>query len=93
LCTHVKTGLRTPIRAGRVICEVGGKVYWEEVRPWLKRFAKLLPFEAIAVNTEILSKLDEEEEKLKDTNVNPVTPHLPPPPPFRESGNIVAPVK
>jgi hypothetical protein len=63
---------RTPIKAGRVICEVGGKVYWEEVNPWLKRFAANLPFEAIAVNTEILQKLNEEEERLKEANTNPV---------------------
>jgi hypothetical protein len=63
---------RTPIKAGRVICEVGGKVYWEEVNPWLKRFAANLPFEAIAVNTEILQKLNDEEERLKEANTNPV---------------------
>jgi hypothetical protein len=55
-----------------VICEVGGKVYWEEINPWLKRFAAMLPFEAIAVNAEILKKLNDEEERLKEANINPV---------------------
>ncbi len=64
------------MKAGRVICEVGGKCYWEEVSPWLKRFAAILPFEAIAVNPEILKKLNEEEERLKDLNTNPVRSHF-----------------
>ncbi len=32
----------------------------------------MLPFEAIAVNAEILKKLDDEEERLKEANINPV---------------------
>ena len=35
----------TPVRAGRVILEVGGNVYWEEVRPWLNRICKMFSFE------------------------------------------------
>ena len=61
------------MKAGRVICEVGGKCYWEEISPWLKRFAAILPFEAIAVNPEILQKLNDQEEGLKELNTNPVS--------------------
>lgn len=64
----------TPIKAGRVILEVGGKVSWEEVKPWLSNVAKMLPFEAIAVNDDILTKLDAEEKRLLHTeNKNPIT--------------------
>ena len=63
---------RTPVKAGRVILEVGGKCYWEEINPWLKRFAAMLPFEAIAVNAQILETLNSEEERLHEQNVNPV---------------------
>lgn len=64
---------RTPVKAGRVIVEIGGKVYWEEVRPWLSRFAAMLPFEAIAVNVDILERLDKEEERLNHLNQNPIS--------------------
>lgn len=63
----------TPIRAGRVIVEVGGKIMWEEVQPWLAAVAKKLPFEAVAVNSEMLKKLREEEERLIKTNKNPIS--------------------
>lgn len=62
----------TPIRAGRVIFEVGGKVAWEEVQPWLNNVACLLPFSAIAVNQNILDTLNAEEKRLlDDDNLNP----------------------
>jgi large subunit ribosomal protein L16 len=55
-----------------VILEVGGKCFWEEINPWLKRFAAMLPFEAIAVNAQILDSLNKEEARLHEENVNPV---------------------
>jgi len=63
----------TPIRAGRVILEVGGKLLWEEVQPWLSKIAAKLPFDAVAVNCEMLEKLNAEEARLWATNTNPVT--------------------
>jgi len=63
----------TPIRAGRVVVEVGGKTMWEEVQPWLSKVAGKLPFEAMAVNSEMLRKLREEEERLLNTNQNPIS--------------------
>lgn len=63
----------TPVRAGRVILEVGGKLMWEEARPWLQTIAAKLPFEAIAVNSEMLKKFREEEERLVKTNKNPIS--------------------
>ena len=35
----------TPIKAGRVIMEVGGNLYWEEVRPWLSNVCTMFNFE------------------------------------------------
>lgn len=63
----------TPVRAGRIIVEVGGKALWEEVQPWLNKLAGKLPFSAIAVNSEMLKRLREEEQRLVDTNLNPIT--------------------
>jgi len=66
-------GYGTPVRAGRIIVEVGGKLLWEEVKPWLTRMANTLPFPAMAINAEMLRKFREEEARLHDTNKNPIT--------------------
>ena len=63
----------TPVKAGRVILEVGGKVMWDEVRPWLDKVVAKLPFEAISVNKRLLDRLNEEEKRLEETNENPYT--------------------
>jgi len=63
----------TPIRAGRVILEVGGKTLWPEAQPWLEEITKKLPFRAMAVNAEMLKELDAEEQRLHETNLNPIT--------------------
>ena len=63
----------TPVRAGRIVFEVGGKVDWDEVHPWLSRLAKLLPFEAMAVNQDILDRLNAEENRLQQANTNGMT--------------------
>ena len=54
----------TPVKAGRVIVEVGGKVLWEEIRPVLNFIAAKLPFDAMAVSQEQMERLDAEEERL-----------------------------
>jgi len=66
-------GYGTPVRAGRIIVEVGGKLLWDEVRPWLSRIANTLPFPAMAINAEMLRKFKEEEARLHATNKNPIT--------------------
>lgn len=66
-------GYGTPVRAGRVIVEVGGKILWDEVRPWLDRMAKTLPFPAMAINAEMIRKFREEEARLQQTNKNPIS--------------------
>jgi len=66
-------GYGTPVRAGKIIVEVGGKLVWEEARHWLGTMAGKLPFEAMAVNAEMLKKFREEEERLLQTNKNPIS--------------------
>lgn len=63
----------TPVKAGRVIMEVGGNIYWEEVQPWLRTVCKMLPFEAIPVNKDFLESLNKEEKRLEEANENPYT--------------------
>ena len=63
----------TPVRAGRVILELGGNVYWEEVRPWLKTVSKMFNFDAIVVNKEMLDRINAREKELQEANENPYT--------------------
>ena len=69
ICEQQRQGGFSQVR--RVIVEVGGEFLWEQVRPWLSTFAKDLPFDAIAVNQELLDRLDREENRLAETNENP----------------------
>ncbi|CAL1279816.1 unnamed protein product [Larinioides sclopetarius] len=61
----------TPVKAGRVILEVGGKVEYEEVFPFLNRVAKKMPFDAIPVSQTILEELEKEAMGLHESNINP----------------------
>lgn len=63
----------TPVRAGRIIVEVGGKALWEEVQPWLSAIAKKMPFDAVAVDAAGLQRLRDEEQRLMETNQNQYT--------------------
>ena len=63
----------TPVKAGRVIVEVGGKVLWEEIRPVLNFIAAKMPFDAMAVSKDMMERLDAEEQRLEETNENPYT--------------------
>jgi len=63
----------TPVKAGRVIVEIGGKVMWEEVQPWLSSVASKLPFNALAVNPKMLENLRSGERRLLETNQNPIS--------------------
>jgi len=62
----------TPVRAGKVILEIGGQAEWAEVQPWLSDLASKLPFHALAVSAEQLERLRAEEERLLKTNKNPI---------------------
>ena len=63
----------TPVKAGRVVMEVGGKVLWEEVQPWLTTMALKLPFPALALSKDMMERLDAEERRLEEVNENPYT--------------------
>ena len=63
----------TPIKAGRVILEVGGKAEFEEVQPFLNRICKYLPCHAIAISQGYLDDYLKELAELKEKNINPVT--------------------
>lgn len=58
----------TPIKAGRVIVEVGGNCEYFEVKNVLERIADILPIKAIAVSQEILDKRAAEEKWLEENN-------------------------
>lgn len=63
----------TPVKADRIIIEVGGHVEFEEVEPFLTRAAEKLPFEAIAVSYEMLEEQARLEKELEQKNLNPFT--------------------
>ncbi|KAG8197621.1 hypothetical protein JTE90_001552 [Oedothorax gibbosus] len=61
----------TPVKAGRIIIEVGGKVDFEEVYPFLNRVAIKMPFDALVVSQEMLENLEKEANELHQNNINP----------------------
>ncbi|ESO08428.1 hypothetical protein HELRODRAFT_74919, partial [Helobdella robusta] len=61
----------TPVKAGRIILEFGGKIGFEEAYPILKRVAAKLPFKADVVSQEILEKEKLGAEALRENNLNP----------------------
>ena len=63
----------TPVRAGRVILEVGGRIEFEEVLPFLNTVAERLPFAAIAIDEANLTELKQQYARLQAQNINPVT--------------------
>lgn len=65
----IQRGLLT----GRIICEVGGKCEFEEVKGFLQDVANKMPFKAIAVSQELLDEQKRQEEEAERNNVNPFT--------------------
>lgn len=63
----------TPIKAGRVIVEVGGKCEFAEVKPFLVRIAKKLPFRAKVYSQETLQEHLKDVEYIEKNNLNPYT--------------------
>ncbi|XP_033219379.1 39S ribosomal protein L16, mitochondrial [Belonocnema kinseyi] len=63
----------TPIKAGRVIMEVGGPVEYKEVKTQLEEIAHKLPFKAIAVSYESMQAMAEKEKRMEAENQNPWT--------------------
>lgn len=63
----------TPIKAGRVIVEMGGKCEFAEVKKILSLVAHKLPFDAKVVSQEILEDMQREEKEQAENNINPYT--------------------
>ncbi|XP_014211762.1 39S ribosomal protein L16, mitochondrial [Copidosoma floridanum] len=63
----------TPVKAGRVIIEVGGPVEWPEVKEALREVALRMPFKAKAVSQKVLDIMAEDEKYLEENNENPYT--------------------
>lgn len=63
----------TPVKCGRLVVEVGGRVELGEVEAVLKEVAKKLPFPAKVVSRESLAELYEEQTKRATDNQNPWT--------------------
>ncbi|KAJ2952849.1 hypothetical protein O0L34_g7214 [Tuta absoluta] len=60
----------TPIKAGRVILEVGGKCEYAEVKEMLRIVAERLPFKAEPVSQEILEEKAAAEKLAEESNQN-----------------------
>ncbi|XP_073985005.1 mitochondrial ribosomal protein L16 [Rhodnius prolixus] len=63
----------TPIKADRVIIELGGKCTFDEVKGFLGTIAHNLPFKAEAISHEILEERRRLEKKAEEDNLNPYT--------------------
>ncbi|XP_066147336.1 large ribosomal subunit protein uL16m isoform X3 [Euwallacea fornicatus] len=61
----------TPVKAGRIIIEFGGKCDFKEVEPFLTDIANKLPFKAMVVSEKIIDKMNERENWEKENNINP----------------------
>ncbi|XP_046740445.1 39S ribosomal protein L16, mitochondrial [Diprion similis] len=60
----------TPIKAGRVIFEIGGKCEFDEVKPIIEKVVRKMPFAAQVVSQELIDKKQLREEKGKQLNMN-----------------------
>ncbi|EPY74093.1 hypothetical protein CB1_002300016 [Camelus ferus] len=63
----------TPVKAGRLIVEVGGRCEFQEVQGFLDQVAHKLPFSAKAVSRETLEKMRKDQEERERNNQNPWT--------------------
>ncbi|CAG2163993.1 unnamed protein product [Oppiella nova] len=63
----------TPIRAGQVIVEIGGRVEFDDCYYFLESISKRLPCDAFPISQEILNHWEREDRELKEKNINPFT--------------------
>ncbi|KAF7994584.1 hypothetical protein HCN44_004056 [Aphidius gifuensis] len=63
----------TPVKAGRVIVEVGGHAEYQEVKKILENVAARLPFDAVATTHEQMMEDRKKEQWLEENNKNPWT--------------------
>ncbi|KAL8562586.1 hypothetical protein ACOMHN_045850 [Nucella lapillus] len=60
-----------PLRAGRLIVEMGGQCEFEEVEKILTQVARILPFKARVVTRSMMVEEEEEGKRQEERNVNP----------------------
>ncbi|GAB6030015.1 mitochondrial ribosomal large subunit component [Chamberlinius hualienensis] len=63
----------TPVKAGRIIFEMGGKVEYKEVIPLLEEVRQKMPVKSISVSKEMLEQFQAEEKRQEEENINPFT--------------------
>lgn len=63
----------TPVKAGKIILELGGKCEFREVEAFLQRYADQLPFKARAVSHELLEREAAQRKEMEEKNINPFT--------------------
>ncbi|KAK0175255.1 hypothetical protein PV327_009018 [Microctonus hyperodae] len=63
----------TPLKAGRVIVEVGGDIEYFEVKKILQNLANKMPFKAQAYCYDELIKEREDKKRMEESNQNPWT--------------------
>ncbi|VVC92457.1 39S ribosomal protein L16, mitochondrial [Leptidea sinapis] len=63
----------TPVKAGRIIFEIGGKCEYAEAYNMLRIIAERLPFQAEPVSEEIMIKKAAEEQWREENNLNKFT--------------------
>ncbi len=61
----------TPVKAGRIIMEMGGECTYNDVRYILEQIAHNLPFPAEAINQEMLEAEVAKEKEIAENNMNP----------------------
>jgi len=61
----------TPVKYGRLIVEIGGRLELEEVEPILQQVAKKLPFPTKVVSKESLAAMWKEQAEMEENNQNP----------------------
>ena len=62
----------TPIRAGRVILEMGGTCDFEDVLRPLQTVVDRLPFDSMAIDKDTLNQIKQEEDERRARNTNPI---------------------
>ncbi|XP_007554007.1 large ribosomal subunit protein uL16m [Poecilia latipinna] len=63
----------TPVRSGRLIVELGGKVELGEIEHVLIQVAKKLPFPAKVMSRESLEEMHRKQKEMEENNQNPWT--------------------
>lgn len=63
----------TPVKAGRIIIEVGGMVQFEEVFNLLRLIAEKMPFKAEPISQQMLEEEEANKKYKEEQNLNPFT--------------------